>query len=326
MREDAHTDPVNVDALPTDPLANAGDEVDSVEDYLVESRFLAQLKTEAALAPGRDAQQEQSDHSSGDRSMGENQEEAPLAGEGDGEREQSDPSSGDRSISEDDEEAPGTGDGALREEQCEPSSGDHLMTDATSTDPVDTGVTEGTSIPSPAADTAVIPFLAPPPTTQPEETPQSIADPTRMNDEVVDDSMRDLDPMSPPPEDLILCPQPLAVREVIDLDSVHGDSNVDGGDSNRNDLDVNVSDDPVPQRGKGKARLRRSLDASFDVGAASAPPHTRSKGKEGPSRARKGREGTRRKDMVRPTLAGQKQSRGAGMKEQVRDHLVWEPK
>ena len=185
--------------------------------------------------------------------MGENQEEAPLAGEGDGEREQSDPSSGDRSISEDDEEAPGTGDGALQEEQCEPSSGNHPMTDATSTNPVDTGVTEGTSIPSPAADTAVIPFLAPPPTTQPEETPQSTTDPTRMNDEVVDDAMRDLDPMSPPPKDLVLCPQPLVVREVIDLVSVHGDSNVDGGDSNRNDLDVNVSDDPVPQRGKGKA-------------------------------------------------------------------------
>ena len=58
MREDAHADPMNVDALPTDPLANAGDEVDSVEDYLVESRFLAQLKAEAALAPGGDAQQE----------------------------------------------------------------------------------------------------------------------------------------------------------------------------------------------------------------------------------------------------------------------------
>ena len=321
MREDAHADPVNVDALPTDPLANAGDEVDSVEDYLVEFRFLAQLKVEAALAPGGDAQQERSDHSSGDRSMGENQEEAPLAGEGDGEREQSDPSSGDRSISEDDEEAPATGDNALQEEQCEPSSEDHPMTDATSTDPVDTMVTEETSIPSPAVVTSVIPFLAPPPTTQPEEIPQSTADPTRMNDEVVDDAMRDLDPMSPPPKDLVLCPQPLAVQEVIDLVSVHGDSNVDGGDSNRNDLDVNVSDNPVPQRGKGKARLRRSLDASFDVGAASAPPHTRSKGKEGPSWARKGREGTGRKDMVRPTLAGQKQSRGAGMKEQVRDHL-----
>ena len=94
-----------------------------------------------------------------------------------------------------------------------------------------------------------------------------------MNDEVVDDAMRDLDPMSPPPKDLVLCPQPLAVREVIDLDSVHGDSNVQGGevdlndgDSNvqggevdLNDPDVNVGDDPLPQRRKGKARFRRSL-------------------------------------------------------------------
>ena len=47
------------------------------------------------------------------------------------------------------------------------------MTDARPIDPVDTGVTEGPSSPSPAAVTAVIPFLPPPPTTQPEETPQS---------------------------------------------------------------------------------------------------------------------------------------------------------
>ena len=194
------------------------------------------------------------------------------------------------------------------------------MTNAKPIDPVDTGVTEGPSIPSPVAVTVVIPFLPPPPTTQPEETPQSTVDPTRMN-EVVDDAMRDLDSMSPPPKDLVLCPQPLAIQEVIDLDSVHGASNVQGGESNLNDPDVNVGDDPLPQWGKGKARLRRSLDTSFDVGVASAPPNTRSKGKEGPSRARKGRESTGRKDMERPTLAGQKQSRGGGMKEQVRDHL-----
>ena len=103
---------------------------------------------------------------------------------------------------------------------------DHPMIDARPIHPVDTGVTEGPSIPSPAAVTAVIPFLAPPPTTQPEETLQFTADPTRMNDEVVDDAMRDLDSMSPPPKDLVLCLQPLAVWEVIDLDSVHGNSNV----------------------------------------------------------------------------------------------------
>ena len=142
-----------------------------------------------------------------------------------------------------------------------------------------------------------------------------------MNDEVVDDAMRDLDPFSPPPKDLVLCPQPLAVRKVIDLDSVHGDSNVHGRGSNLNDPDVNVGDDPLQQRRKGKVRLRQSLDASFDVGAASAPPNTRIKDKEGPSTARRGREGTARKDKEKPTLAGQKQSRGVGMKEQVREHL-----
>ena len=76
-----------------------------------------------------------------------------------------------------------------------------------------------------------------------------------MNDEVVDDAMKDLDPMSPPPKDLVLCPQPLAVHEVIDLDSVHGDSNVQSGESDLNDPDVNVGDDPRPQRRKGKARF-----------------------------------------------------------------------
>ena len=44
-----------------------------------------------------------------------------------------------------------------------------------------------------------------------------------MNGDVVDDTMRDLDPFSLPPKDLVLCPQPLAVQEVIDLDSVPGD-------------------------------------------------------------------------------------------------------
>ena len=308
-------DPMNVDALPTDPPADAGDEADSVEDHPVQARFQEKFQAEAPLAGGGDAQQEQSDHSSGDRPMGEVQEEAPLTREGDIEQEQSDASWGDPLISEDDEEVPLTRDGALQEEQCDPSSGDHPMTDARPIDLVDTGVIEGPSIPSPAAVTGVIPFLPPPPTTQPKEIPQSTVDPTRMNDEVADDAMRDLDPMSPPPKDFVLCPQPLAVREVIDLDSVHGDSNMQGGESNLNDPDVNVSDDPLPQRGKGKARLRRSLDASFDVGAALAPPNTRSKGKEGPSQARKGREGTRSKDMERPTLAGQKQSRGGGMKE-----------
>ena len=247
--------------------------------------------------------------------MAEVQETAPVTKEGDVEQEQSDRSSGDPSISEDDEEAPLTGEGALQEEQCDPSSTDHPITDARPIDPVDTRVREGPSNLGPAGVTAVIPFLPPPPTTQPEETPQSTIEPTRMNDEVVDDALRDLDPMSPPPKDLILCPQPLAIWEVIDLDSVRSDNNVHGGDSNINDPDVNVGDHPLPQRRKEKARLRRSLDASFDVGATSALPNTRSKDKEGPSTAKRGREGTARKDKERPTLAGQRQSRRVGMKD-----------
>ena len=294
--DDVHVDSMNVDALPKDPAADAGDEVDSVEDHLLEARRHEQVQGEAPLTGDGDAEQEQIDPSSRDRRMGEVQEEAPLTRVGDAEQEQSDPSLGDPSTSVDDEEAPLTGEGASQEEQCDPSSGDHPMTDVRPFDPMDTGVTEGPSNPSHTGVTAVIPFLLPPPTTQLEETPQSTVDPTRINDEVVDDAMRDLDSMSPPPKDLVLCPQPLAVREVIDLDSVHGDSNVQGGESNLNDPDVNVGDDPLPQRRKGKARFRRSLEASFDVGAASAPPNTRSKDKEGPSTARKGREGTTRKE------------------------------
>ena len=148
------------------------------------------------------------------------------------------------------------------------------MTDARPIDPVDTRVIEEPSNLSPAGVRPIIPFIPTPPTYQLEETPQSTVEPTRMNDEVVDDTMRDLDPFSPPPKDLVLCLLPLAVREVIDLDSVPGDNNVHGGDSNLNDPDVNVDEDPLPQRRKGKARLQRSLDAFFDVGAASVPPNT----------------------------------------------------
>ena len=136
-----------------------------------------------------------------------------------------------------------------------------------------------------------------------------------MNDEVVDDTMRDLDPFSPPPKELVLCPQPLAVREVIDLDSVYGDSNVHGRDFEPNEPDVNIDEDPLPQRRKGKSRLRRSLDASFDVGATLAPLNTRRKDKEGPSTARRGKEGIGKKDKERPTLAGQKQTRIGDIKE-----------
>ena len=250
--DDVHVDSMNVDALPKDSATNAGDEVDSVEDHLLEARRHEQVQGEAPLTGDGDAEQEQIDPSSRDRSMGEIQEEAPLKRESDVEQEQSVPSSGDPSTFEDDEEAPLTREGASQKEQCDPSSGDHPMTDVRPIDPMDTGVTEGPSNPSHAGVTAVIPFLLPP-TTQPEETPQSTVDPTRMNDEVVDNAMRDLDPMSPPPKDLVLCPQPLTVWEVIDLDSVHGDSNVQGGEADLNDPDVNIGDDPLPQRRKEKA-------------------------------------------------------------------------
>ena len=98
-------------------------------------------------------------------------------------------------------------------------------------------------------------------------------------------------------------------------------STFDDWDSGPNELELNFDLDPVPQWRKGKNRLPHFLDASFDVGIASAPPNTQSKDKEEPSTANRGREGTGRKDKERATLAGQKQSHGSDIKEQVRAHL-----
>ena len=80
-------DSMNVDALPKDPAADAGDEVDSVEDHLLEARRHKQVQGEAPLTGDGDAEQEQIDPSSRDRPMDEVQEEAPLTREGDAEQE-----------------------------------------------------------------------------------------------------------------------------------------------------------------------------------------------------------------------------------------------
>ena len=47
--DDVHVDSMNVDALPKDPAADAGDEVDSVEDHLLEARHHEQVQGEAPL-------------------------------------------------------------------------------------------------------------------------------------------------------------------------------------------------------------------------------------------------------------------------------------
>ena len=49
-------DPMNVDALPTDPPADAGDEANNVEDHPVQARFQEKFQAEAPLARGGDAQ------------------------------------------------------------------------------------------------------------------------------------------------------------------------------------------------------------------------------------------------------------------------------
>ena len=80
--EDVHVDSMNVDALPTDPPADARDEADNAEDHLLEARRHVQVHEEAPMIGEGDAQQDQSDPSSGDRPMTEVHEEAPLTEEG----------------------------------------------------------------------------------------------------------------------------------------------------------------------------------------------------------------------------------------------------
>ena len=70
---------------------------------------------------------------------------------------------------------------------------------------VDTMITEEPSNPSHLRVTNVVHFILPLATTQPEETPQSTLEPIRMNVDVVDDSMRDLDQFSLAPKELVLC-------------------------------------------------------------------------------------------------------------------------
>ena len=52
-----------------------------------------------------------------------------------------------------------------------------------------------------------------------------------------------------------------------------------------------------------------------------SPSNIQSKDKEGPSTARRGREGIGRKEKERATLAGTKQSHESDIKEQVREYL-----
>ena len=139
--KDFHVDPMNVDDLPGDPPANVGDEADSAEERLLDAKGQVQVC-----------------------------EEAPLTGEGDAQQEQSNPSLEDLSMTEVHEEAPLTGEGVSQEEQCDPSSEDLPMTEASPADSVDSGVTEEPSNPSPLRVIAVVPFILPSATTQPEET------------------------------------------------------------------------------------------------------------------------------------------------------------
>ena len=63
-----------------------------------------------------------------------------------------------------------------------------------------------------------------------------------MNVDVVDDTMRDLDPFSPASKALVLCPQPLAVWEVPDFpdsSQVSADNTFDDRDLDPNEPELN---------------------------------------------------------------------------------------
>ena len=81
-REDFHKDPMNVDDLPIGPTANVGADAESIEDHPVDVEGQLEGRKEAPLIEEGDAQQVQSDPSSGDLLMTKVREEAPLTGEG----------------------------------------------------------------------------------------------------------------------------------------------------------------------------------------------------------------------------------------------------
>ena len=137
MREDVHVDSMNVDDLPTGPPADAGDEADSAEEHLLDAKRQVQVHEKAPVTTEGDAQQEHNDPSLGDLPMTEVHEKVHKE----------------------------AGEGVSQEEQCDPSLGDLPMTDVRPADPMDTGVPNESSNPSPLRVIAVVHFIPPPPTT-----------------------------------------------------------------------------------------------------------------------------------------------------------------
>ena len=244
--EDSHEDPMNVDDLPMGLKVNVAAEAESAKDQAGDAEGQARDSEEALLREEGVAQQKQSD----------------------------------------------------------PSLRDLPMTEANPVDSVDSMVIEKPANHSPFRIIDIVPFSPPPHSTQLEKTPHCTLEPIRMNVEVVDDTMRDLDSFSPTPKALVLCLQPLAVQEVPnfpDSSQVPLDNTFDDWDSDPNEPELNfnlyegltskavneevIDLDPVPQwrssaerrdsanlgSRKGKKQLPWSLDASFDVGTASAP-------------------------------------------------------
>ena len=62
-------DPMNVDDLPMGPPIDAGDEADSAEDRPLDAKGQVHVREEAPLTREGNAQQEQSNPSSGDLPM-----------------------------------------------------------------------------------------------------------------------------------------------------------------------------------------------------------------------------------------------------------------
>ncbi len=206
-----------------------------------------------------------------------------------------------------------------------PSSGDIPMLEANPADPLDPLVTD-----KGAADIfpilpIVIPSSPPPQSIFPEETRQSHLKVPVMNEEVVDDTLQDLDAFSPE-------------KKTADCDPEEEDPDIDiyEGLPDKAMTEVSTELDPVVEDlksghrrdveklvlQKGLKQLQRSLEPALPLGTASGPPITRSKGKEGPSTGTRVKEGTERKVKGKGTVAGTKTScHSVSIRDQVREHM-----
>lgn len=190
-----------------------------------------------------------------------------------------------------------------------------------------------------------LPSSPPPPlprSTFPEETHQSPPVAPDMNEDVVDDTLKDLDAFSPETKrcdaEALVCDDVKACDDVKDKDAGEEEKDLDLYEGLPDNALTEVSterDLVVGEKSKGADRecgsvvlqkglkhLQQSLPPDLPLGTTSAPPATRGKGKTGPSTGTgvkgKGKgTGTEREAKGKSTLAGIL----ASLDEQVRQHV-----